>query len=264
MTAPLQIGGATLYCGDALDILPRLDPVDAVFADPPYSSGGMFRGDRTTKTSEKYQSSRYRSLYAEFSGDSRDQRSYAHWSALWLSAALRLTRPSGVCGVFTDWRQLPTTTDAIQAGGWVWRGLVVWDKTEAARPQKGRYRNQCEYVVWGSNGVLPADGPVLPGLFRHVVSTDDKHHMAGKPVAVLRDLLRITRRGATVLDPFMGSGTTGVAAARLGRRFVGIELEPTHFETACRRIDDAYRQGGLFVEPRAVARQPDLLGGAPC
>ena len=122
----------TLYHGEALAVLASLPTgsVDAVVADPPYSSGGMMRGDRAQATVAKYVTSQNtrRDELLNFSGDSRDQRSYAYWSALWLSEAHRVTAPGGVCLTFSDWRQLPATTDSIQAGGWVWRGIVPWSK----------------------------------------------------------------------------------------------------------------------------------------
>ena len=254
------IGECTLYLGNALDVLSSVGPVDAIITDPPYSSGGAFRGDRMLSTKEKYQDNRQQHLYSDFAGDNRDQRAYAHWSALWLDQCLRLTRPGAVCGLFTDWRQLPTTTDALQAGGWIWRGLAAWDKTEAARPQKGRYRNQCEYLVWGSNGALRDEGPCAPGVFRYSVGSEEKFRVAGKPVALLADLLAIC--GPRILDPFMGSGTGGVAAVRTGRAYVGIEIDETHFDIACRRIEEAYRQPRLFAEPVAKPVQTafDLEG----
>ena len=237
----------TLYCGDCLDLLPLLGKVDAVFADPPYSSGGQFRGDRISATSVKYQSTEHRGLYSEFSGDNRDQRGYAFWSTLWLSRAREICQPGGLLICFTDWRQLPTTTDAVQAGGWVWRGVAAWDKTEAARPQKGRYRNQCEYVVWATNGPAIDEGSCAPGVFRYSVASEEKHHIAGKPVQLYVDMLGIC--GNAILDPFMGSGTTGVAAVRLGRKFIGIEIDPGYFDIAVRRISDELSRPRLALDP---------------
>ena len=252
-----RIGDCRLILGDCLEVLPTLGPVDAVFADPPYSSGGQFRGDRMGATSTKYQSPEHRGLYTEFSGDNRDQRGYAYWSTMWLSRSREKSRTGGLLICFTDWRQLPTTTDAVQAGGWVWRGVAAWDKTEAARPQKGRYRNQCEYVVWGTNGPADDVGPCAPGVFRYSVAGEEKHHIAGKPVNLYTDLLSIC--GETVLDPFMGSGTTLVACAKLGRKGIGIEIDPGYFDIACKRVEEAYRQPDFFVEPPKPAEQLDML-----
>jgi len=143
--------GVTCHLGDCLEILPTLDGVDAIITDPPYSSGGAFRGDRMSKTSAKYVLTGTQIERPEFSGDNRDQRSFGYWCSLWMSLALRVSNPAAVACVFTDWRQLPVTTDYFQAGGWVWRGVVPWDK-ENYRPQMGRFAAQCEYIVWGSAG----------------------------------------------------------------------------------------------------------------
>lgn len=231
----VTIGTATLYHGDALEVLSQLQPgsVGAVLTDPPYSSGGAFRGDRSAPTSSKYQSSENRGLYPEFAGDTRDQRSYFAWSSLWMSRARELVVPGGILAAFSDWRQLPTTTDAIQAGGWVWRGIVPWDKTERGRPQQGRYRAQAEYAVWGTNGARPLAGPVAPGVFRMPVP-NVKHHIAGKPVELMEGLLSVM--AGPVLDPFMGSGTVGLACAARELPYIGIEVVDAYFEVALTRL----------------------------
>lgn len=242
-----------LRLGDCLEILPTLPTasVDAVITDPPYSSGGQFRGDRLAPTRDKYVNTEDKGNHSDFSGDNRDQRAYLYWSALWLSQAMRVTKPGGVICVFTDWRQLPTTTDAIQCGGWVWRGIVPWNKTEAARPQKGRFRQQCEYVVWGTAGPMrEAHEICLPGFFTYTTLTtaNGKEHIAEKPEPLMVDILGITAAGAVVLDPFMGSGTTGEACIRLGRHFVGIEINPADFELAKRNIEQVQLQATMPLE----------------
>lgn len=230
-----QIGTATLYHGDALEVMATLPPASfgGVLADPPYSSGGNVR-DKAQVTSAKYQSSENRGLYPEFQGDTRDQRSYLAWSTLWLGRARELVEAGGLIGVFSDWRQLPVTTDALQCGGWVWRGIVPWDKTESARPQLGRYRNQTEFVAWGTNGARPLAGPAAPGVFRHSVPRQ-KHHIAGKPVELMEGLLR--PMAGAILDPFMGSATVGLACLRRGQPYVGIEVDRTYYGIACRRMN---------------------------
>ncbi len=153
--------------GNALRLLLDLETasVDALITDPPYSSGGMMRSDRTLGVHAKYVTSGSGSKdLVGFSGDNRDARSYGYWASLWLTEALRVVKPGGVCILFTDWRQLPTTTDALQAGGWVWRGIVPWAKPNA-RPQQGRFSAQCEYAVWGTNGPRKLAGDCLPGFF---------------------------------------------------------------------------------------------------
>ena len=87
----------------------------------------------------------------------------------------------------------------------------------------------------------------------------DKEHPTQKPVALMRWCIEFFPLAGTILDPFMGSGTTGVACAKLGRKFIGIEIEPKYFDIACKRIEEAYRQPDLFIEPPAKAMQETLL-----
>lgn len=243
ITPYYQDAHATIFQGDCLGLLAQMDnaSVDAVVTDPPYSSGGMVRSDRMSKTSTKYvQSDSGNQSLSDFSGDNRDQRAYAYWMALWLSEAARVTRPGGICMLFTDWRQLPsTTTDALQAGGWVWRGLVPWVKP-SARPMSGRFTNQAEYVVWGSQGSMGLDfeAPTFPGFYQ-ASPPRDREHITQKPLDVMRQLIRIVREGGTVLDPFLGSGTTAVAALNEGRNVIGCELQPDFAEISARRVREA-------------------------
>ena len=229
--------------GDALAVLARLPTasVACLATDGPYSSGGMTRGDRMMGTKAKYvqSDSANQEALAEFAGDTRDQRAYEYWCTLWLSECLRIVKPGGIGLLFCDWRQLPITTDAFQAGGWVWRGIVPWGKP-GARPQKGRFAAACEFVVWGSNGPLPLERNVgcLDGFFLHA-SPRDREHVAQKPVALMDDLLAIVEPGGVVLDPFCGSGTTGVAAVARGLRFIGCEIVPAHAATARDKIGRA-------------------------
>ena len=232
-----KIGRATLYCGDSTQIMETLGEVDAVIADPPYCSGGRTAGERKRPPSAKYQQGGLRDLYPEFVGDNRDQRSYLAWSAMWLARAHAVTSEGGLCAVFTDWRQLPVTSDALQCGGYVWNGVGVWDKTLSARPRRGCYRHQAEFFVWGNKGAAPTTGPCAPGVFTRSVNAERKHHIAGKPTELYEDMLAIC--GERVLDPFMGSGSAGIAAVRTGRRYIGIEIDPGYFEIACHRIEQA-------------------------
>lgn len=236
----------TVINADSLATLTELPSqcVDALISDPPYSSGGAFRGDRMGSTGSKYVGSDVRLVRADFHGDNRDQRSFSYWCALWLSEALRASRPSAPCALCIDWRQLPSLSDAIQAGGWIWRGVAVWDKTEGVRPQLGRFRQQAEFVVWGSNGPMPlrADVGALPGVFRFNRDEESKIHQTGKPVGLMMELVRVCPPGGIVLDPFCGSGSTGVAALRQGRRFIGIEMSTEWHRVACERLEAEERQ----------------------
>jgi site-specific DNA-methyltransferase (adenine-specific) len=253
-------GTVTIYHGDALALLADLDPldVDAVITDPPYSSGGAFRGDRILDTVAKYVQTSTGAYRPQFAGDNRDQRAYLIWAALWLGAALAQAREGAHLAMFTDWRQLPTTTDAAQVGGWVWRGLGVWDKTEAARPRMGGLTAQCEYIVWATAGPLDADRhPVfLPGVMR-TPTVRDKVHIAEKPGAVLDWLVRLAPPGGLVLDPFMGSGSTLRAAKDQGRRAIGFDIDVRYCEMASKRM----AQESLFLPapPPPVQSQLESL-----
>ena len=126
----------------------------------------------------------------------------------------------------------------------MWRGLGAWDKTEAARPMKGRFRNQCEYLVWGSRGAMVDEGPCLPGVWRVTVGGSEKHHIAGKPDKLMQSLVQICKPGGVVLDCFCGSGTTLKAAKESGRRAIGIEIEAKWCGVAAERC----KQGVLGLE----------------
>lgn len=227
--------------GDALSLLRTLPDacVDALITDPPYSSGGQFRGDRMQSVRKKYVGTDVRLERPAFEGDSRDQRSFGFWATLWLAEALRVARPGSPICVFADWRQYPIMSDAIQAGGWVWRGAFPWDKTEAARPVKGRFRNQCEYVLWGSKGPMSVKRrvPVLPGSIRCSIKRGAKCHTTGKPPEVMEDIVRICEPGGIVVDLFAGASSTGVACRRRGLRYLGFEITDIYTTISRERLD---------------------------
>lgn len=249
--------GWTLYCGDAIAVLPVLGGSNGVITDPPYSSGGAMRGDRTASPNAKYlrSDSKQADYIPTFAGDNRDQRSYLAWSALWLGMCLDLAQPGAVLCCFTDWRQLPVTTDAVQAGGWVWRGVLPWLKPNP-RPVAGRFAGGSEFVVWGSAGPMRDEGACLPG---HFTANPDRgrEHVTQKPLELMRVVVELVDAGGVVLDPFAGSGTTGVAALLSGRRFVGVERCLEHCEVAARRLSEASGNYRPSTTP-----QLGLLGGA--
>ncbi|HET8640689.1 MAG TPA: DNA methyltransferase, partial [Pseudonocardiaceae bacterium] len=205
MTLVYESEHAAVHRGDALRVLPALPPcsVDAIITDPPYSSGGQYRGDRTADPRTKYfpADSPTRRLET-FTGDNRDQRGFLRWSTMWLDEALRVAQPGAVLAAFCDWRQLPIMTDAIQAGGWTWRGIVVWCKPNA-RPRRARFSAACEYLVWATAGGRPVDYPAdtLHG-FVEADPPRDRVHPTQKPLEVLRHLVRIAPPDGLVLDPF--------------------------------------------------------------
>lgn len=232
-----------VLCGEALAIMRRLPAgvCDALVTDPPYCSGGTTASERTSRSAaQKYVSSDSAAGLAlpDFGGDQRDQRSFTLWCSIWLTEALRVVRPGGSALVFTDWRQLPAVSDALQIAGWRWRGIVVWAKTNA-RPQPG-FANQSEYVLWASHGQLDKDHrpPFLPGVFTHGTPRGkDRRHITAKPLPLMRELVRATPTNGCILDPFTGSGTTGAAAILEGRSFLGIERSRDYARVANEWID---------------------------
>lgn len=235
-----------LRVGDTLTLLNGVDTesVDGVVTDCPYSSGGTVAKRPRGDSASKYIRAESRNvMLGGFDGDSRDQRSWAYWCALWYSELLRTAKPGALCFSFTDWRQLPSTTDALQAGGWVWRGIVPWDKTASARPALGRPRTQCEYIVWGTKGEhKPWEGaPTIAGFYR-ARHPANREHPTQKPLNVIMKLVSIIPPGGLVIDPFCGSGTTGVAAIRTGRRALLFESNKA-----------IAKQAGVWLEAEAQA-----------
>lgn len=228
----------TLYQGDALNILATLPDavMDAVLTDPPYSSGGVTMGARQTDPAQKYQQSGTKRQYPPMLGDAKDQRSWTMWCTLWLGECWRVARDGAPLMVFTDWRQLPALSDAVQAAGWSWRGIIAWDK-RSSRPQIGKFRQQCEYVLFATKGRFVARARTcLPGLYSYPVIAVHKVHLTSKPVALIEDLLAITAPQASVLDPFMGGGSVGEACIRTGRKYVGMELSQEYYDISRNRL----------------------------
>jgi len=253
---PLAPGEAyRVIHGNSLAELDRLDDesIDGLITDPPYSSGSLFSSGRRVPPAVKYQSHGAKSLYETFLGETRDQRGYFRWVAWWLSEAWRVCKWGAPACVFSDWRQLPLITDALQVADWTWRGIAVWDKTESCRPQIGRFASQAEYIVWGSKGDMPRQRGVgaLPGVFRVPVKPSEKLHMAGKPVALMQQLVKIVAPGGLILDPFAGSGTVGVSALQTDRRYIGIEMYAPTAEL-CREHLAAASENRTFHETRSA------------
>jgi site-specific DNA-methyltransferase (adenine-specific) len=245
MTPYYEQDGITIYHGDCFDLLHDLGGIGAVVTDPPYSSGGAFRGDRAMQTTTKYVNSDTVAYRPEFAGDNRDQRAFLAWATMWLNAARQASVQGAVLASFIDWRQLPILSDAVQAGGWTWRGLGTWWKP-GCRMQKGRFSASAEYVLYGTNG--PAtDGAGSPQNVFSCKIDSERDHIAQKPQPVMQWVLQLVPANSLVLDPFMGSGTTLRAAKDAGLRAVGIEVDERYCEIAAKRLS----QGVLPIEQSA-------------
>ena len=215
------IGDATLYLGDCIEILPTLGKVDAVVTDPPYGIG------------------------------------FPYYSYLDTREALR----NLINGLFADryianrFVILPGVTQIHEYPEPDWIGCITWDTTGSFG--KFGYTQWMPVLLYGNdlpgfgnvNGVTKSDTFKITGGggvgFQR--TKEEYEHTCPKPENVMRWVVNRFSI-SSVIDPFMGSGTTGVACANLGRKFIGIEIEPKYFEIACKRIADAYKQPRLFED----------------
>ncbi|MEV1011579.1 DNA methyltransferase [Streptomyces sp. NPDC049881] len=237
--------GYTLHRGDALTVLKTIpnERIHAVITDPPYNSGSRTSSDRTGRTARaKYVTAGASRDLANFPGENRDQRSYRSWLTELLTESYRAAVEHAVCVVFSDWRQEPTTTDALQMAGWTWSGTIPWIKP-TSRPRKGGFKQSAEFIIWGVKGGLDHGRDLyLPGHFIASQPRKGRAHITQKPDEVMQQLVRICPDGGTVLDPFTGSGSTGVAALRHGLDFIGIELSEHYADIADQRLRTALTQ----------------------
>jgi len=256
-----QDDSVTIYHGDCRAVIPIIGTVSAVITDPPYSSGGMMRGDRTGSTRDKYQNTGVDKEHPDFTGDNRDQRGFVAWASLWLAESMAITSPGGMCCLFSDWRQLPSMTDALQAGGWVWRGIVPWDKC-GGRPMPRRFMQSSEFLAWGTNGPrdFSVDGATYhPGVLRGA-PPQNRQHATQKPVGIMQTICEIVPAGGVIFDPFFGSGTTGEACKAIGRRCIGVEMLEHNCEIAAKRMQQECLQlTDRTPEPAPAIRQADML-----
>lgn len=236
------IGNATLYLGDCREILPTLGNVDAVVTDPPYGVG--FSG-KVTKHTNNSGSDTYLDTEENF-------RSVVLPA---ISAALDL---SDRAAIFTGTRRLieyPAPKDiggiTCPNGG----GMSSWG-FGCYHPVA--FYGSSPYIAAGLGARPTATVMYHPGM--HVTGErSGNEHPCPKPIAFMEWLVGLASlSGQIILDPFMGSGTTGVACVKLGRKFIGIEIEPRYFDIACRRIEEATRQPDMFIEPAPAYKQATL------
>ena len=150
-------------------------------------------------------------------------------------ASLRVVRPTGHFVVFCDWRQAPNLSPAVESAGWRFQGHGVWDKGHMGLGVG--FRAQHEFFLHFTAGAPEYHARDVPNVIRCPRVGEDREHQTEKPVQLLRKIVRVVAPpGGVVLDPFCGSGSTGVAALREGRAFVGVEREAAHVATARRRL----------------------------
>jgi DNA modification methylase len=244
------IGRATLYLGDALEVMESLGAVDAVVTDPPYCSGSVSEASRTAAKGQGLRSENITKL-GWFVGDNMGTAGLASLLRSMAFRALKILNPEGSMLVFCDWRMVPTLAPTIESAGLRFQNMVVWDKGMMGLGMG--FRAQHEIILHYTAGSPKYHDLGTSNVVRSArVSATDREHQTQKPLDLMRKLVRVVSApGGMILDPFMGSGSTGCAAMAEGRDFIGIERDRTHFETACKRIEDAQRQGSLFEEQAA-------------
>ena len=228
-----KIGDATLYLGDCMEVLPTLGKVDAVITDPPYGIGLVKKTSdyRDSKFFDAGESIKASVLYEDEPTKIRALIRAVVPLALSISErALFFTGPA-MLWEYPEPASIGSVFTMAGAGRTAWgfqctHPVLFYGKDPFLQDGKG-----------GRPNSLKDDQP----------NTEKVDHPCPKPLAWMRwAITRASRPGEITLDPFMGSGTTGVAAIQLGRKFIGIEREPKYFDIACRRIEQAYKQRPLF------------------
>jgi site-specific DNA-methyltransferase (adenine-specific)/modification methylase len=221
MTTQVQIGNATLILGDCREILPTLPKVDACVTDPPYGIN-----ENSAKNATRGQLASPRD-YGSYNWDTAPPdkatfdaiRSQSDWQVIWGGNYFEL--PPSSC----------------------W---LVWDKLNGENDFA-----DCELAWTNSPKAVRRIRHLWNGMIR--LGNEERFHPTQKPLRVVKwTIEQIPGQAHTILDPYMGSGTTGVACAQMGRAFIGIEIDPRYFEIACRRIEAAQKQPDLFLPPARV------------
>ena len=222
-----RIGDCDLYLGDCLEVMPGLGRFDAVVTDPPYGLGKLWSGGGgTSKSSWKF--------------NPKEAQGWDTSAPQWLPKVIGAT-PAIVWG--GNYMTFPIS-----------RAWLVWDK---GIPD---FTTGHSELAWTNLNMPVRNFRLCPNVMTPSGKDGKKQHPTQKPVALMRWCLGFLPNAETILDPFMGSGTTGVACVQLGRRFTGIELDPDYFDIACRRIEAAVAEPRLALpEPEQKPMQETLL-----
>lgn len=246
------IGDCTLYLGSCVDILPTLGRVSQIIADPPYEAQAhkkMRRTSRSVKTGED--------VSLDFSAITEDLRDFiSEWGTL---------NCDGWCIYFCQAEAVAAWRDSIEKFDGKYKRPCIWVKPDSTPQLNGQmpamgYENfVCQ---WAGQGHSRWNAGGKRGVYTHCTNQPDRTglHPTEKPLPLMCEILKdFTNQGETILAPFMGSGTTLVACAKMGRKGIGIELDQKYFDLACKRVEEAYKQGDLFMPTVQAAKQEKLI-----
>lgn len=247
--------GVEIWLGDSLSLLPMIAPVSHIIGDPPYEAithaakGAAARRIRTDGRDE------IKALDFDCIDPIREQ-----------VAELCAAASEGWVILFCSPEGVGRWADVINATSAKYKRACVWVKPDSTPqlngqgPAMGAENFVC---AWAGTGFAKWNAGGKRGVYTHCCNPPTRHggHPTEKPVSLMRELITdFTAFGDLICDPFMGSGTTGVACVKTGRRFVGIEREPKYFDMACHRISDALKSPDLFIKaPAPKAKQEFLL-----
>lgn len=221
------IGDCTLYMGDCIALLPKIERVDCVLTDPPYGDGA----------------DTVYGLYDKAIAGNDDPL----LNCSMLAKVYHCLRKNATVYNFTNWKHQDFLRAYIGRYSRLQvRHSIVWDKN--GMKLGGAFRPAHEIILVLEKGKPDYKRKDFSDVQRYSIAQHSiDTHPHEKPLPLLKGMLaHSTNPGDTILDPFMGSGSTGVACAQMGRKFIGIELHERYFDLACRRIEQAYRQSDLF------------------
>jgi DNA modification methylase len=247
------IGRATLYLGDCLEVMPTLAPVDHLIADAPYEAR-IHAAKASEADLRKDGGPNLLPIDFDCIDPIREQ-----------IVALAADACEGWFIVFCTPEGVGRWADMINESPMKYKRACVWIKPDGT-PQ---FNGQCPamgaenfIVAWAGKGHSRWNAGGKRGVYTHCVNNPDRHgeHPTEKPVSLMSEILAdFTNPDQTILDPFMGSGTTGVAAVRMGRNFIGIEKDERYFELACKRIQAAQSGARGFTRQNTDERQQDIF-----
>ena len=248
----VEIGDATLYLGDCMEILPTLGKVDAVITDPPYGfefnggvgySAGDMSDAQLLNDGNVFKDKGFGKLPV-FRGMTFSQKKLLQeFHKNWLSKCI----PSLVIS-FSATKTMHLLISAADECGYEITDVGCWKFSTGMRKNKSLFKPEFEPFVILYGGGIRMNCDSHGTNIIHIEKPMTKiGHPTQKPVELMNELIRVCKT-ETILDPFMGSGTTGVAAIQMGRKFIGIEREPKYFDIACERIEAASKQVDMFIE----------------